>query len=150
LITRAEISNNTRRVHNILSHNVESDKLLFEDNSPETGFIILPDMKWDLETISSLYLVAIVHSHSIATLRDLTRKDIPMLKAIRHEAGRLVREKWGLEGVQSLRFYIHYQPSYCAPFAFSPLQPTEAFHMVKTIFTCILSMRTTLDSKVFV
>ncbi|KAF8531329.1 scavenger mRNA decapping enzyme [Gautieria morchelliformis] len=99
-------------VHNILSHNVESNKLLFEDNNPETGFIILPDMKWDLETISSLYLVAIVHSRSIATLRDLTRKDIPMLKAIRREAGRLVREKWGLEGEQSLRFYIHYQPSY--------------------------------------
>lgn len=116
-----------RRVNNILSHQVESHKILFEVHHPDIGFVILPDMKWNLETISSLYLVAIVHSRSIATLRDLTKMHIPMLKAIRSEAGRLVREKWALEGEQSLRFYIHYQPSYCVPSVVSiPLHCTDA------------------------
>lgn len=70
-------------------------------------------MKWDLKTVSSLYLVAISHSPSIATLRDLKREHLPMLKAIRRETGRVVKSKWGLEGETALRFYIHYQPSYC-------------------------------------
>ncbi|KAF8580178.1 scavenger mRNA decapping enzyme [Ramaria rubella] len=99
-------------VYNILSHTVEAHKILYEDDSQEVGFVILPDMKWDAETVSSLYLVAITHARSIATMRDLTREHIQMLKAIRREAGKLVRERWGLDGEQSLRFYIHYQPSY--------------------------------------
>ncbi|GJJ10542.1 hypothetical protein Clacol_004769 [Clathrus columnatus] len=99
-------------VFNILSHKVESEKILFEDPSPETGFILIPDMKWDLKTVSSLYLVAITHSHSISTLRDLKIEHIPMLKSIRRETGRIVRSKWGLEGEMALRFYVHYQPSY--------------------------------------
>lgn len=30
------------------------DKIVYEDEDPETGFIILPDMKWDEKTLSSL------------------------------------------------------------------------------------------------
>ncbi|KAF8509066.1 scavenger mRNA decapping enzyme [Hysterangium stoloniferum] len=99
-------------VYNILSHKVEVHKILYEDVSPETGFIIIPDMKWDLKTLASLYLVAIVHSPSPKTLRELTKEHIPMLQSIRREAARVVTEKWGLDGERDLRFYIHYQPSY--------------------------------------
>ncbi|KIJ30508.1 hypothetical protein M422DRAFT_76664 [Sphaerobolus stellatus SS14] len=99
-------------VYNILSHKVESHKILYEDPSPDTGFIILPDMKWDLKTVATLYLLAIAHAPSIATLRDLKRHHIPMLRSIRREVSRVVHEKWGINGAQSLRFYIHYQPSY--------------------------------------
>lgn len=99
-------------VYNILSHKVESEKILYEDASPETGFILIPDMKWDLKMISSLYLVAIAHTRSIATLRDLKREHLPMLRAIRRETAKVVQAKWGLEGASALRFYVHYQPSY--------------------------------------
>lgn len=70
-------------------------------------------MKWDLKTISSLYLMAIVQDRTIRSLRDLRKKHVPLLNAIRLEAGRVVHEKWGL-GNGALRIYIHYQPSYCA------------------------------------
>jgi len=68
-------------------------------------------MKWDLTTISSLYLMAIVQDCTIRSLRDLRKKHVPLLNAIRLEAGRVVQEKWGL-GNGTLRIYIHYQPSY--------------------------------------
>ena len=69
-------------------------------------------MKWDLKTISSLYLVSIVQDHTIRSMRDLRKCHIGLLKDIRREAARIVSEKWGL-GNGSLRLYVHYQPSYC-------------------------------------
>jgi m7GpppX diphosphatase len=70
-------------------------------------------MKWDLTTLSSLYLVAISLTDSVRSLRDLNKGHLPMLHSIRKEATRIVMEKWGL-GKGALRFYVHYQPSYCA------------------------------------
>ncbi|GLB38749.1 putative scavenger mRNA decapping enzyme (DcpS) N-terminal [Lyophyllum shimeji] len=97
----------TEWVENILLGLSEQNKVLY--SSPD--FMILPDMKWDLKTISSLYLVALVQDRSIRSLRDLRRKHVELLKAIRREGENVVREKWGL-GKGSLRMYIHYQPSY--------------------------------------
>lgn len=102
----------TSRVHNILNHVTEADHILFENPSPSLGFIILPDLKWDRKTVNSLYLVAIAHSKDVKSLRDLTKQHIPMLEAIREEAYRVVEKNWGI-GPGGLRFYIHYQPSYC-------------------------------------
>lgn len=69
-------------------------------------------MKWDLITIPALYLVAIANSRSIRSLRDLRKIHLPMLRSIRVEATRIVKEKWGL-GDGATRFFVHYQPSYC-------------------------------------
>jgi len=69
-------------------------------------------MKWDLKTVSSLYLVALVQDRSIRSLRDLNRNHLGLLKSIRLEASRIVKERWGL-GSGSLRMYVHYQPTYC-------------------------------------
>ena len=92
----------------ILSGKSEQEKVLF--SSPD--FLILPDMKWDLQTISSLYLVAIIRDDNIRSLRDLRPKHLPLLKTIREEAYRIVEEKWNI-GRLGLRMFIHYQPSYC-------------------------------------
>lgn len=106
------------RVDDILTGKSEQDKVLF--SCPE--FLILPDMKWDLVTVSTLYLVAIARYRPVEgrdgistrtrSMRDLRRADIPWLNKIRHEAGRIVQEKWQLP-LGSLRCFIHYQPSYC-------------------------------------
>ena len=69
-------------------------------------------MKWDLSTISSLYLVALVRDQSIRSLRDLRRQHIGLLAGIQAEGEKVAQEKWGL-GKGSLRMYVHYQPSYC-------------------------------------
>lgn len=101
-----------QRVYNLLSHVTESENILFEDPSPALGYVLLPDAKWDRKTLGSLYLLAIAHSSSIKSLRDLRKSHIPMLKSIKEEATRVALTKWGIERGR-LRFYIHYQPSYC-------------------------------------
>ena len=101
------------RVENILNGTSEVEKVLFRDPSPDSGYLILPDMKWDLKTLSSLYLVAISFNRSIRSLRDLKKAHLPMLKSIRREGAKTVHERWGLTP-GSLRMFIHYQPSYCA------------------------------------
>lgn len=101
------------RVENILSGLSEKNKVLV--STPD--YLILPDMKWDRKTISSLYLVAIVQDRSIRSLRDLTKKHLGLLQSIRHDAEQVVHRKWGL-GKGSLRMYVHYQPSYCKWFVF--------------------------------
>lgn len=105
------------RVYDILSGKSEAEKILYRDPSPEYGYVVLPDMKWDLTTIASLYLVAIVLTKDIRSLRDLRKRHLGMLRRIRKEATRVVKEKWGLPD-GSLRFYIHYQPSYCGYHSF--------------------------------
>jgi m7GpppX diphosphatase len=98
-------------VFNILSHQTEVDRILYEDPAPDSGFIILPDLKWDRVNVENLYLVAIAHSRTIRSLRDLTKGHLPMLRHIRSAAHKAVQQNWGL-GPGSLRLYIHYHPSY--------------------------------------
>lgn len=133
-----------RRVDDILSGKSEQNKVLF--SCPE--FLILPDMKWDLVTVSTLYLVAIAHNHArvdynakpikIRSMRDLRRVDIPWLKKIRREATRIVQEKWGL-CAGGIRCYIHYQPSYCEyRGSFRRITREKLKNGIQTTFTCTL------------
>jgi len=78
-------------------------------------------MKWDLLTVSSLYILAIARYHNqegeitprrIRSMRDLRRGDLSWLKKLRREASKIVKERWSL-GEGSVRCFIHYQPSYC-------------------------------------
>ncbi|KAF8957286.1 HIT-like domain-containing protein [Flammula alnicola] len=97
----------TKWMENILTGLSEQSKVLYSSSK----FLILPDMKWDVKTLSSLYLIALVQDRSIRSLRDLRRRHLGLLTSIRREASRVVQDKWGL-GSGSLRMYIHYQPSY--------------------------------------
>ncbi|KAJ7449651.1 scavenger mRNA decapping enzyme [Mycena latifolia] len=103
----SEIPPERTRWPEILDGHKEQSKILF--SSPD--FIILPDMKWDLHTIGSLYLIAIVRDKDLRSLRDLRASNVSLLKSIRHEAFTVAQEKWGIER-GGLRMYIHYQPSY--------------------------------------
>lgn len=69
-------------IYNILEHKKEEDRIVFEDPDPETGFILLPDMKWTGEQIEDLYLQAIVHRRDLTCIRDLRGNHIPLLKNI--------------------------------------------------------------------
>lgn len=95
------------RIDNILSYKTESEKILFEDDD----FILLPDFKWDLKDINTLYLQAIVRDKRIRSLRDLRYHHLPILRQIRKAAYDVV-QKWNI-GPGGLRLYVHYQPSYC-------------------------------------
>ncbi|KAI4294319.1 HIT-like protein [Schizophyllum commune Loenen D] len=95
-------------VLDILEGRAEQEKVLY--NCPD--FILVPDMKWDLTTISSLYICAIARVEGLRSLRDLRGEHIPLLKGIQREATRVVAEKWPAVGAGGLRMFIHYQPTY--------------------------------------
>ncbi|PSN57773.1 m7GpppX diphosphatase [Blattella germanica] len=98
-------------VYNILEHKTETERIVFEDTSPEVGFILVPDLKWDAKQIEDLYLIAVVHQRDIKSLRDLNEKHLPLLKNIRDKGIKAIEEKYGIPGSQ-LRIYLHYQPSF--------------------------------------
>ncbi|XP_035684402.1 m7GpppX diphosphatase-like isoform X1 [Branchiostoma floridae] len=98
-------------VYNILEHKTESERIVYEDPDKETGFILLPDMKWDLKQVNDLYLIAIVHKHGIRSLRDLTAEHLPLLHNILKKGQQAIQEKFDIPPCK-LRIYLHYQPSY--------------------------------------
>jgi m7GpppX diphosphatase len=102
----------TAWVHAILEGRKEAERVIFRDEDKENGFVILPDLKWDGTTLAALYLTTIVQDASIRSMRDLRRKHIPLLRAIRAQAYASAKEGYGVEE-GDLRLFIHYQPSYC-------------------------------------
>ncbi|RPA82600.1 scavenger mRNA decapping enzyme [Ascobolus immersus RN42] len=99
-------------VYNILDKKKEADRIIYEDEDKETGFILAPDLKWDRVTMGSLYCLAVVHRRDIASIRDLRKKDVGWLKEMKKKmlAGTCAAYP-GMEE-DKLRIYIHYQPSY--------------------------------------
>ncbi|BFZ56640.1 hypothetical protein PYCC9005_003687 [Savitreella phatthalungensis] len=98
-------------VYNILDHKKEADRIVYEDPDPVNGFILLPDLKWDCTTVSSLYLIAIVHRRDIHSIRDLRGEHLEYLRKLRDQCFSAVEEKWGVKRCH-LRLWLHYQPSY--------------------------------------
>lgn len=104
-------------VYNILEHKKEAESILFEKPDPKNGFIIVPDLKWDQKTASSLYIQAIVHNRELKSIRDLKQEHVTMLESIKQEASRVAFEKYGLTGRNdsaegNVRCFLHYHPSY--------------------------------------
>ncbi|KAI9025820.1 HIT-like domain-containing protein [Phycomyces nitens] len=100
----------TKWVQNILDGTSEADVVLFRDQDPLTGFVVLPDMKWN-GAKESLYWVAITNRSDVLSLRSLNPDHMELLVKIRKAAHKLAKEKFDLEPHQ-LRLFVHYQPSY--------------------------------------
>ena len=98
-------------VYNILDHKAETDRILFEDKDQRNGFILLPDLKWDGTTLSSLYVLALVHRRDIASLRDLNGSHIAFLQHIRQSCLSFLSTRYGIAR-DRCRMYVHYHPSY--------------------------------------
>ncbi|KAI8883441.1 HIT-like protein, partial [Backusella circina FSU 941] len=98
-------------VKNILEGTAEAERVIYHDHDPETGFVILPDMKWDGH-IETLYWVAIAMRSDILSLRSLHNSEhVRLLKKIRDTSYKLVKERANLLP-EHLRLFVHYQPSY--------------------------------------
>ncbi|XP_065162115.1 m7GpppX diphosphatase [Atheta coriaria] len=98
-------------VYNILEHKSEESRIVYEDSDPTTGFILLPDLKWDGKTVETLYLLALPHLRNIKSLRDLTGEHLPLLKHIYNTGTKVISDKFGIPASR-LRVYLHYQPSF--------------------------------------
>ena len=116
----------TKWVDEIIAGRKEGDKVLCRDDSGSFGYMIIPDMKWNLETVSDLYLLALCTSSGLKSLRDLRKIHVPVLRSIKGEAIRIVNALWKNDGKDiSLRMFIHYQPSYCTSFRLPRLRFTN-------------------------
>lgn len=132
-------------VYNILEHKKEADNILYEDLDPASGFILLPDYKWNGQ-VESLYLLAIVMDRNIKSLRDLNATHLPMLQKIESKCVETIKLKFGYEKTQ-VRAYFHYQPSfYHLHVHFTYLQyeapgiQCEKSHMLSTVISNIKLM----------
>lgn len=83
-------------VGNIIEGRKERENVVHRDEDPATGFVILPDLKWDRHTLPSLYLIAIARDSSIRSLRDLRREHVPLLRKIAAAAEKVAAEQYGL------------------------------------------------------
>ncbi|KAI5849207.1 HIT-like domain-containing protein [Tricharina praecox] len=99
-------------VYNVLEKKRESESIIIEDTDEQEGFMLLPDLKWDRRTMSSLYTMALVLRRDITSVRDLKKKDVPWLRRLQKKILEGICDKYsGIEADQ-IRLYIHYQPSY--------------------------------------
>uniref|UniRef100_T1DFV7 m7GpppX diphosphatase n=1 Tax=Cupiennius salei TaxID=6928 RepID=T1DFV7_CUPSA len=98
-------------VYNILEHKSETERIVFEDPDPDIGFVLLPDLKWDEAEKGSIYLIAICHTRSVKSLRDLNDSHLPLLRNIKLKSLDAISEKYNISA-ENLRIYVHYQPSY--------------------------------------
>ncbi|ANZ73113.1 BA75_00287T0 [Komagataella pastoris] len=98
-------------VRNILFNNYEADKILLRNSDPKTGFVVLPDMKWDGDTLDSLYCVCIVNREDISSVRDLNHSHVSWLKELNGSLRRTISGRYSIPRTQ-LRLFVHYQPSY--------------------------------------
>lgn len=98
-------------VYNILDHKKESERIIFEDPDKDTGFILLPDLKWDGKTLDTLYAVAIVHRMDLPSIRALNADHLPLLRNIRDKGVGAIKQQFNLDR-SLMRIYFHYQPSF--------------------------------------
>ncbi|XP_015517190.1 m7GpppX diphosphatase [Neodiprion pinetum] len=130
-------------VYNILEHKAEKERIVFEDPDPKTGFVLIPDLKWD-GSLETLYLLAIPMLKGIKSIRDLDQSHLPLLKNIRDAGTKAISKKYSGLPASQLRIYFHYQPSfyhlhihftylkYDAPGIF-----TEKAHLLSTVINNI-------------
>lgn len=98
-------------VYNILDHKKEQERVIFEDPSPQTGFVLLPDIKWDGVNVDTLHVIAIVHRRDLMSLRSLNESHLDLLKNIRRTGLAALYNKYKIHWSR-MRVYLHYQPSF--------------------------------------
>lgn len=102
-------------VYNIIEGRKEVEDVIFRTplgEAGDEGFLLLPDLNWDRETVEALHLLALVERRDLWSLRDLKKRHVPWLRAMRaHLLDATVARYPALEADQ-LKLYVHYQPTY--------------------------------------
>lgn len=97
-------------VYNILEGRSEAERVFYNDTNPDSGFIVVPDLKWS-GSVDDLNLLAICHRHDIRCLRDLNASHLPLLKNILANGTKAIEDKF-TERKGQIRSYVHYHPSF--------------------------------------
>lgn len=109
-------------IDNIIEGKKEQERLLVDHES----FIINIDTKWrshpdafktpkyewyQHESVVDLYCLGIVKQKSIASLRDLTKEHVPLLKSMKEEGLKIIEKTYGVKSDQ-IRVFVHYHPQF--------------------------------------
>ena len=57
------------------------DRVLYNDPDPNSGFMLLPDLKWDQNQLENLYVTGLIRQ-PIRSLRELRSCHLPLLKKL--------------------------------------------------------------------
>ena len=98
-------------MYDILNGTKESERVIYNDKDPETGFVAVVDSKWkthpNCEEIpknewknvpgiqESCYILVLVRDCNLKSIRDLTSKHIPMLENIFKQTMNAIYECYG-------------------------------------------------------
>ena len=109
-------------IFNIIQGKKEQERLLLDHES----FIINIDTKWrshpdafktprdewyQHESVVDLYCLGIIKQEGIASLRDLRKNHIPVLKAMKEEGLKVIEKVYGIKSDQ-IRVFVHYHPQF--------------------------------------
>ena len=102
-------------MRNIIEGTAEVKEVIYRTpigRGGDSGFLLLPDLNWDKETLENLHLLALVERNDMWSLRDLKKKHIPWIEDVRSKIlDATVRRYPELEDDQ-LKLYVHYPPTY--------------------------------------
>jgi m7GpppX diphosphatase len=102
-------------VFNIIEGRTEQEDVILREHGGTgedgEGFLLLPDLNWDRETMSGLHLLALVERRDIWSLRDLRKKHIVWLRHMRDKILKAAVGIYGDRGVEEdmLKLYVHCQ-----------------------------------------
>jgi len=92
-------------IYNIIDKLSEQENILFRDDK----YIFIPTITWN-KSINNLHILGFPIDKNIRCLRDLTKKDIIMLKELKYIGLNIINTNYGLNE-NELKIYIHYNPS---------------------------------------
>ncbi|OQS55844.1 m7GpppX [Ecytonucleospora hepatopenaei] len=92
-------------IENVFSGN-ETEKVFYQNKDVS----IVGDSKWN-ENVDELYLLVLFRNERYASIRDIEKEDIALLKETKRRVYELVKEKWDLTP-SDMCLYFHYRPTY--------------------------------------
>jgi m7GpppX diphosphatase len=104
-------------IYDILDGTKENENIIYKNNDPINGFVVLPDPKWDYYK-NHLYLLVIVNNKNLYSLRELDNTSLQLLENIKSVCSNLINSGFNYKNNKiqlsknKLRFFIHYVPSY--------------------------------------
>lgn len=96
----------TKWIYNIVDGISEQQSILYSDSQ----HLLIPTYVWDCKDMSRMHLLGIVKDKKLQSIRDLTQKDIPLLKHIRDTAYSYIKTNYNISQ-DKLKTYFHYPPS---------------------------------------
>ena len=66
----------------ILEGKAATDKVIYNDKDPETGFVLLVDSRWSEERMEDLLILAIVRKNGILCLREVNASHLALLENV--------------------------------------------------------------------